>query len=319
MLKTCLSLLAVSLFASAAQAELASPVIQRDANGLVTITCSSPGAVICYSLDGSEPELKNGAAIYLAPVVLPYKGTVKAKAFDNSTVAATTFEAQGGIATPPNTVIPITQNRNWAQYNWEKRHTSLCALVRERKPALVFIGDSITHRLGGEPNDKKDDVWHKYYEPRNAVNLGFGWDRTENVLWRLQHGELDGAEPKVAVVMIGTNNRDINPAAEIATGVRAICSDIHQRTPKTKILLLGVFPRGEKPDESRKKTEALNALLAGFNGQDGITFLDIGAKFLNADGTISKEIMGDFLHPTPKGYEIWAEAMEPTLKTLLGE
>ena len=191
--------------------------------------------------------------------------------------------------------------------------------MRERKPALIFIGDSITHGLGGDPTDKKSEVWNKYFEARNAVNLGFGWDRTENVIWRLQHGELDGAEPKVAVIMIGTNNRDMNTPEDIAIGVRAICTEVHQRTPKTKILLLGVFPRSEKPDGGRKKTEALNTILATFNGQDGITFLDIGSKFLNPDGTISKEIMGDFLHPTLKGQAIWAEAMESTLKQLLGE
>jgi len=319
MFKTCFSLVVCSLLTNAAQGELTQPVIQRDANGLVTITCASPTAVICYSLDGSEPEMTKGAGIYLAPFRFPYKGVIKAKAFDSSALAAETLDAQGCVATPPSTIIPVTQNRNWASYNWEKRHASRCALVRERKPALVFIGDSITHNWGGDPNEKKNDVWSKYYEPRNAVNLGFGWDRTENVLWRLQHGELEGAEPKVAIVMIGTNNRDINTPTDIATGVRAICSEIHQRTPKTKILLLGVFPRGEKPDEKRKKTEELNSLIAAFDGQDGIKFLDIGSKFLNADATISKDVMGDFLHPTLKGYEIWAEAMEPTLKELLGE
>lgn len=319
MLKNCLSLVAVSLLATAAQAELPQPVISRDASGLVTITSDSPGAVIYYTLDGSEPSQTSGAGVYLAPIVLPYKGIVKAKAFANSDLAVATFDAQNGVSTPPSTVIPVTQNREWGGYNWEKRHKSLCALVKERKPALVFIGDSITHRMGGEPNDTRDNVWHKYYAPRNAVNLGFGWDRTENALWRIQHGELDGAEPKVAVVLIGINNRNINTPAEIATGVRAICSEIHQRTPKTNILLLGVFPSGEKPDAGRKKTQDLNDLLAAFNGQDNITFLDIGSKFLNADGTISQELMGDFLHPTEKGYAIWAEAMEPTLRKLLGE
>ena len=309
----------VSLFASGIRAELSQPIIQRDATGLVTITCSEPGTTIFYSLDGSEPDMRSGAAVYLAPISLPYKGAVKAKAYKQSDMAAARFDAKEGVSTPPSTTIPVTQTRNWAWYDWEKRHTSLCSLVRERKPALVFIGDSITHRLGGEPNDKKDDLWHQYYEPRNAVNLGFGWDRTENVLWRLQHGKLDGAEPKVAVVMIGTNNREINTPPDIATGIRAICSAIHQRTPKTKILLLGVFPRGEKPDDGRKKTEELNGLLAEFNGHDGITFLDIGSKFLNSDGTISKNIMSDFLHPTAKGNAIWAEAMEPTLRELMGE
>ena len=306
-----LSFVAAVLLAAAVQAEIPPPVIQRDAKGLVTIT-TAPGAVIYYSLDGSEPDQK-GAGVYLAPIELPYKVVVKARAYDSSPVAAATFDTQGDVATPPSTVIPVTQNRNWATYNWEKRHASLCALVGERKPALIFIGDSITHFMEGK------DVWKKYYEPRNAVDLGFGWDRTENVIWRLQHGELDGYEPKVAVVMIGTNNRDSSSVADIVAGIRAICSEIHKRTPGTKILLLGIFPRGEKPDGGRKKIDEINKLIAGFDGQDGIAFLDIGSKFLNPDGSISKDVMGDFLHPTPKGYEIWAEAMDPTLKKLLGE
>lgn len=311
MFKTCLSFVAVALLGSAAQAEIAQPVIQRDAKGEVTITCPSPGAVIYYSVDGSEPDQK-GAGVYLAPIQLPFKAVVKARAYDRSAVAVASFDAQGGVPTPPATVIPVTQNRNWASYDWEQRHNSRCALVRERKPALIFIGDSITHFMEGK------EVWRKYYEPLNAVDLGFGWDKTENVLWRLQHGELDGYEPKVAVVMIGTNNQGNTPA-DVATGIRAICSEIHQRSPKTKILLLGIFPRGEKPDDGRKRLEEINKLIAAYDGQDGITFLDIGAKFLNPDGTISKDVMGDYLHPTAKGYEIWAEAMEPALKKLLGE
>jgi len=312
MLKLSLPFVAVALLAAAAQAEIAQPVIQRDAKGLVTIT-AAPGAVIYYTVDGTEPNQKGNGGVYLAPIQLPFKAVVKARAYDSSPVGAVTLDAQEGVATPPSTIIPITQNRNWSSYDWVQRHNTLCALVRERKPALVFIGDSITHQLEGK------DVWRKYYEPRNAVDLGFGWDRTENVLWRLQHGELEGVEPKVAVIMIGTNNSGSNQPADIAIGIRAICTEIHQRTPNTKILLLGIFPRGEKPDDGRKRIDSINSLIAAFDGQDGITFLDIGTKFLNPDGTISKEIMGDFLHPTPKGQEIWAEAMEPTLKKLLGE
>ena len=311
MIKTCLALTASALLPFAAQAEFAAPLVQREANGLVTIT-SAPGSVIYYTINGADPDQK-GAGVYLAPFPLPYNAVVKAKAYDNSSLATASFDSQSNVPTPPRTVIPVTQNRNWASYNWEQRHLSRCKLVREQKPALLFIGDSITHQLEGK------DVWKKYYEPRNAVNLGFGWDMTENVLWRLQNGELDGGAPKVAVVMIGTNNRDGNSAADIVTGIRAICSEIHKRTPATKILLLGIFPRGEKPDAGRTKLADINQSIAAFDGQDGITFLDIGAKFLNADGTISKDIMGDFLHPTAKGQEIWAEAMEPTLKKLLGE
>jgi len=151
------------------------------------------------------------------------------------------------------------------------------------------------------------------------VNLGYGWDRTENVLWRLTHGEFENARPKVVVVMIGTNNMGLNTPDEIAAGIDAICGEIHQRSSATRILLLGIFPRGAKPDATRAKVREVNQLIAKFHGRNGITYLDVGEKFLETDGTISKEIMYDYLHPTAKGYAIWAEAMEPTLKRLLGE
>ncbi len=193
-------------------------------------------------------------------------------------------------------------------------------IARERKASLVFIGDSITQMFGGEPHDRPQpgkEVWKQFYGKRNAANLGFGYDFVENTLWRLQHGELDGAAAKVVVIHIGTNNVNRNTPVEIAAGIRAICTEVHQRQPAAKIVLMAIFPRGPKPDATRGKLAEINKLIAGFDGADGITFLDIGAKFLGPDGTISREIMGDFLHPTAKGYEIWAKELEPLLSKLL--
>ncbi len=306
--------------------QLAAPELKNDA-GVVTITCATPDAVILYSLDNSDPA--GNAGPYLAPIALAHGGVVKARAFSadhkqKSALAELKVEpAKPGTPVPPSSVVPVTQGREYPGYIWAKRHAAICALVKERKPQLVFIGDSITHFFGGEPKDKGGTgaaVWKKFYEPRNPVNLGYGWDRTENVLWRLGvHSELEGATPKAAVVMIGTNNMGINSAAEIAEGIHQICDTIHQRVPETKILLLGIFPRGPKPDATRKKIEEINAIIAKLDGKNNITFLDIGAKFLGEDGTIAKDVMGDFLHPTAKGYEIWSEAMEPTLAKLMGD
>ena len=306
------------LLAAVAHAQLAAPVLSRDADGTVTIT----GTGVRYSLDGSDPVARSGA--YLAPISLPSGGVVKARAFsadrqERSPLTEAKYEPLAGAPVLPSTLVPVTQSRDWPKYDWEKRHAAICALVRERRPQLVFIGDSITHFWGGEPRDFQPaapEVWDKYYGARNALNLGYGWDRTENVLWRLQHGELDGATPKVAVVMIGTNNRELNPPVDIAAGVRAIIAEIKQRSPATKVLLLAVFPRGAKPDAGRQKTEELNRMLAKL---DGVTFLDIGTQFVNADGTIDREVMGDYLHPTAKGYALWATAMEPALRRLMGE
>jgi lysophospholipase L1-like esterase len=305
---------------------LAAPEIKSDA-GIVTITCATPGALILYSLDKSDPAANAGP--YLAPIALPHGGVVKARAFSadhkqKSALSEAKIDSiKPGEPVPPSSIVAVTQGRQFPGYDWAKRHAAICAAVKERKPKLVFIGDSITHFFGGEPSDIGHTgaaVWKKYYEARNPVNLGYGWDRTENVLWRLGEGnELEGSSPKAAVIMIGTNNMGINSAPDIAEGVHQICERLHKAEPETKILLLGIFPRGPKPDGTRKKIEEINAILAKLNGQINITFLDIGPKFLATDGSISKDIMNDFLHPTAKGYAIWSEAMEPTLAKLLGD
>jgi lysophospholipase L1-like esterase len=291
--------------------ELPKPIITRDAKGWVTIA-PVPGAVVYYSINEYNPPNK-WAGVYVKPFYLPYQATVSAIAMAESPVVAAPFEAIGNVPTPPNSEIPITQNRNHSMYDWQERHNSIVKQVREQKPALILIGDSITHLM-------PKTVWDKYYAPLNAVNMGFGFDMTQNVLWRLQNGELDGYKPKVAVVMIGTNNLEGSTPETLAGGVRAVCREIHKRTPMTKILLLGIFPRGEKPDDYlRPKIEEANKILAKLHGQDQITYLDLSKKFLNPDGTISRDMMGDFLHPSLKGHEIWAEAMAPVLKTMLAE
>jgi lysophospholipase L1-like esterase len=190
----------------------------------------------------------------------------------------------------------------------------------ERQSDIVMLGDSITHFWGGEPvGGRRTGVeeWDRFFTGRRVVNLGYGWDRTENVLWRLTHGEFDGVTPKVVVVMIGTNNIDLNTVDEIAAGVTAICAELHRRSPATRILLLGIFPRGERPDATRAKVDAVNRQIAGLDGKDGVTYLDIGRAFLEPDGSISDTVMYDHLHPTLLGYQKWTAAMGPTLERLL--
>ena len=304
---------------------VATPVLQRDAAGSVTLTCSAPGTVIRYSLDGSDPGPKTGP--YLAPISLPAGGDVKARAFTEdrkrwSELAEAKFDPLPGAKAQPSTLVPCTQDRDWPTYDWAKRHAAVSQIARERKASLVFIGDSITQMFGGEPHDRwqpGNDVWEEYYAKRNVANLGFGYDFVENTLWRLQHGELDGAAAKVVVIHIGTNNVSRNTPDEIAACIRAICAEVRQRQPGSKIVLMAIFPRGPKPDATRAELDTINQLIAELNGKDGVTFLDIGAKFLEPDGSISRETMGDYLHPTARGYTIWAKELEPVLTKLLGE
>ena len=139
------------------------------------------------------------------------------------------------------------------------------------------------------------------------------------MLWRLQHGAVDGISPKLVVMMIGTNNTGTCSAPDIAAGIETIVLEIEKRLPQSKILLLGIFPRGEKPNPQREKIAEINQIIAKLDGTHNVTFLDIGAKFLSPEGLITKDIMPDFLHPNEKGYRIWAEAIEPTVKRLMGD
>lgn len=316
--------LATTLSFAQEAAKPAPPVRVGSEPGEVVLAKPPAGFHLRYTLDGTAPVAKSGP--YLAPVKIPegYKVRAITVSDDRKSLGGElVVEGPALVGKRLNTaIVPCTQDRDFPLYDWAKRHAAVSALVSERKPTLVFVGDSITQMFGGEPHDRPQPgkaVWEKYYGKRNAANLGFGYDYTENALWRMQHGELEGAAAKAVVVNIGTNNVGKNTAEEIVEGVAAVVAEIHRKQPKAAILLMGIYPRGAKPDATREKLSKVNSILAQMDGKDGITFLDVTAKLLQPDGTISKEIMGDYLHPTAKGYEIIAEALEPTLRKLLGE
>lgn len=200
---------------------------------------------------------------------------------------------------------------------WTLRNDAVNERVKQGNVDLLLIGDSITH--GWENDGKK--YWYQYYAPRNAVNMGFGGDRTQHVLWRLDHGHLENISPKLAVLMIGTNNSkgDDNTAEEIADGIIAICTKIQEKCPKTKILILAIFPRGPEPSPQREKNAKASLLASKIADDKMIYYLDINDKFLTKDGFLSMKIMPDYLHPNEAGYKIWAEAIESKVAELMGE
>ncbi len=212
-------------------------------------------------------------------------------------IVAHAAEAKDNTATTPAPRDP----------KWVQRHDGFVKIAKQGGVDLLFLGDSITDgwRGGGK------DIWEKNYAPLKAANFGIGGDRTQHVLWRLQNGELDGIKPKLAVLMIGTNNLSSNSDEEIVDGIKAIIAELHKRTPETKLLLLGIFPRGMKADDpNRARIKHINSIIAGLDdGGKTIKYLDFGDKFLEADGTLPKSIMPDALHPNAKGYEIWADAI----------
>lgn len=200
-----------------------------------------------------------------------------------------------------------------------ERHERFNEIVESKKGAvdLVFIGDSITQgweRAGAS-------IWKTFYGHRRAVNLGIGGDRTQHVLWRLENGNLDGISPKVAVVMIGTNNSadDRNTASEMVDGVKAVVGSLREKLPEMKILLLGIFPRGESFNAQRGKILQVNQAIRKWDDGEFVHYLDIGHRFLSDDGHLPKEIMPDYLHLSEAGYQLWATSIEPKLAALLGD
>jgi lysophospholipase L1-like esterase len=212
---------------------------------------------------------------------------------------------------PNDAVIPAPRDANWM-----KRHDSFNERVKQGNVDLVFIGDSITQGWEGAGKN----VWAEYYAKRNAVNLGIGGDRTQHVLWRLDHGNIDGINPKLAVLMIGTNNSGTNTSEQIADGIKAIVEKLRAKLPNTKVLILAIFPRGaDKDDAKRKINEGANEIVKKLADNKMVYFLDIGPKFLAADGTLSKQVMPDLLHLNEASYRTWAESIEPKLNELMGE
>jgi len=215
-------------------------------------------------------------------------------------------------------ITPAVLAEEWAVGWWMPRHREKLERIAEGDVDLLMIGDSITHGWEGAGKD----VWARYYGHRNAVDLGYSGDRTENVLWRIEHGEVDGIEPKLAVIMIGTNNTGerMDPAKYTALGIKHIISELQTRLPETKILLLAIFPRGAGPDdEMRKRNNEVNGIISGYADNKRVFFLNINERFLDEQRVLPRDIMPDLLHPNPKGYRIWAEAIEPMVAELLGD
>lgn len=205
---------------------------------------------------------------------------------------------------------------------WVKRHEDFVALAKQGGIDVLFLGDSITDFW----RNRGKTVWEKNYGTMHAANFGISGDRTQHVLWRMQNGELDGVAPKLVVLMIGTNNTGLeadkvtprNSVPQTIEGVKAVVHGLRTKLPNTKVLLLAIFPRGEKPtDPQRVQVNEINHALPALADGKFVRFLDIGPRFLAADGTLSKDIMPDFLHPNAHGYEIWADAIRAPMAEML--
>jgi lysophospholipase L1-like esterase len=210
------------------------------------------------------------------------------------------------------TTQPCTQTRNAEIYDWETRHREVVALTKTKPPRIIFLGNSITHFWGGQPQPPLNwgsDSWHSVFIPLGTQNLGYGWDRIENVLWRVYHEELDGYSAAQVVIMIGTNNLQLNSDAEIITGLKLLVHAIKVRQPKAAVLLLGLLPRRQQ----EPRIAQLNKSIAQISGELNVSYLDAGPVFLTPEGKIDESLFSDGLHPNAEGYRKLAGKLQPYL------
>ncbi len=220
-----------------------------------------------------------------------------------------------------STTTPVTQNRDHAIYDWQQRHAEILEYNRTHHPDVVILGDSIIHYWGGEPAAPRawaQPAWENAFFGVAVENLGFGWDRTENVLWRIGHGELDGIKPKLIIIKIGTNNTGLNTADEIAAGIEAVCALAHRKQPNAKILLLGILPRRDEKPPYPVITDRVNQLLqARLAKISWLTCCDFGASVRQADGRVNAALFKDGVHVNAAGYEILGAKIHEQIATLL--
>lgn len=211
-----------------------------------------------------------------------------------------------------STTQACTQFREPDNYDWEKRHRSILELNATEPPKTVLLANSIVHFWGGLPKSeiaREQGTWNKHFTPAGVRNLAYGWDRIENVLWRVYHGELDGFEADRVIIMIGTNNLHLNSDEEILEGLDLLVEAIKVRQPKAEIFLMGILPRRDR--ESRVAT--LNRGIAKLAGAVGVSFNDIGSIFLGENNKIIEGFFSDGLHPNAKGYQAMGQALREIL------
>ena len=250
--------------------------------------------------------------------------TGSAAALSVAAAAPTTAPAAAPATRPTTRRAPVPTDRPAMKYDrkgqpdayFMGKHDAFLARGKAGPIGVLFLGDSITDFWTRAPQ-----TWKEHYGAMQPANFGVSGDRTEHVLWRIDHGELDGIHPKVVVLLIGTNNSG-DTVAHVTAGTDKVVSEIRHKLPDAKLLLLAIFPRGATPTAAgvaatRAKLTKVNQSLAKLDDGTRIRYLDIGDKFLAPDGSIPKDVMSDGLHPTPKGYQIWTDAMQPLLDEMM--
>jgi lysophospholipase L1-like esterase len=201
-----------------------------------------------------------------------------------------------------------------------RKHEAIMQRARSGPIGLLFLGDSITENW----KSRAPELWKQYEEKYQAADFGIGGDQTQHVIWRIEQGELDGIHPKVVVFMLGTNNTAAYTADQIAAADRKIIRMVREKLPEAKIVLMAIFPRGPRTADKKIGYEhrmeiirAVNLQLAKLDDGKTIRYLDIGPKFIDADGKIPETLMPDQLHPNAAGYKFWVDALQPLLDEMM--
>jgi lysophospholipase L1-like esterase len=270
---------------------------------------------------GTTPPRMRNLVVASAPPAKPAKPAKASAAPPSSSPGLPPTSAVNPAPPPPPATdaevatlpLPISGTDYWDQRDSEH----VTALDEGARPNVLFLGDSITDFL---QNASGGPVWDEYFAPLSSLNFGVGGIRTSHVLWQIETGEVAMATPKVIVLLIGSNNLGIakQEPEEVAAGIEKIVAELGEQLPDTRVLLLGILPRGPKPDDPfRAQIARVNSLISDLDDGNRVTFLDIGNVFLSKDGSISPDVMPDGAHPSLYGYELYTEAMLPTLKGLL--
>lgn len=233
-----------------------------------------------------------------------------------SLLCLTPLLAQTNPITKPTTLEPVTQDRDKAVYDWAKRHQEVLELGKQGPVDIVMLGDSIIHYWAGSPKApiiRGEASWTELFQGKSAANLGFGWDRVENVLWRVNNGELTALQPKTVVLMIGTNNLEFNTAAEIRMGIEAVCTAIHKIVPESKIHVIGILPRRLPAKVMASPSEVNAELHQHLAGTARVHFHDLSAIFLDDEGTLNGKLFSDGLHPNAEGYATFSKALRQVI------
>jgi lysophospholipase L1-like esterase len=226
------------------------------------------------------------------------------------------------VALRADLVGPADRPAPRSDRNSRVAHEQLLAKTKRGRIDAYFLGDSITRRWGATDYPELLAHWKASFFGWNAANFGWGGDGTQNILWRLEHGELEGLNPRVIVVLAGTNNVGTLAGGEakiesVTRGVRRVVETCRRKVPTATVILTAILPRNDEM-AVMPEIRAINANLARIADGRTVRYLDVNARLADANGRLFEGMMGDGVHPTVEGYQVWADALRPLLTELLG-